>query len=293
MNRLKLYLVAAAALGLASAANAGNIYMTGHDVLLHGGQNNYDNLILDYLRNGDKPAASYNIGLLRGFSGGVGSVGSNTLEGFGTVTTRDIADWSALDAAAKADFAAFVAGVDVIVIPSHTACGGCDLTSTDADILEGLSAEITAFFNADGDIYANSGSSDTTFYNFLPPGVATSGLPIGGFAGFTCTAAGNAIGITGTGCSNAGANMINGFPTHSRFVDFDADFTVFEVRGTEVISIGLRGGTIGTDDISADDGSTDGSTDGGDDTVAVAEPASLALLGAGLLALGAFRRRRA
>lgn len=31
-----------------STARAGNIYLTGHDVLLHSGQNGYDSVIHDY-----------------------------------------------------------------------------------------------------------------------------------------------------------------------------------------------------------------------------------------------------
>ncbi len=262
------------ALGIATAisgsAQAGSIYLTGHDVLLHSGQNNYDGKILDYLRGAgtasEIAAGSYDIGFVRGFSGSVGSVGVNTLEGFGTITTRDLTSFA--DGAA---FSSFLSGVDVLVIPSHTTCGGCDLTTADADILESFSGEITSFFNAGGDIYANSGARDTTFYNFLPPSAVASGTSIGGSSGFTATAAGLGIGIAN--------NNINGFPTHNRFNSFDPAFTVFETRGTETISIGIRDATIGGGGITTGGGST------------VPEPGTIALLGLGALGLARSRKK--
>jgi PEP-CTERM motif len=275
-------LAVTAAVGLASALPAGSIYLTGHDVLLHSGQNGYDNVILNWLRGAgttsEIAAGSYNILFLRGFSGGVGTVGVNTLEGFGTITTVDIATFAGAGGGAALTTA--MAGKSVIVIPDHTSCGGCDLTTADADILEARSAEITAFFNAGGDIFAGSGASDLTFYDFLPPGAVASGLPISGSSGFTATAAGTAIGITST--------MINGFPTHNRFTGFDPDFTVFETRGTEFISIGIRDATI------TDGGIGTCGTPGQPDCppVGVPEPGVLPLLGLGLLGMGWAMRRR-
>ncbi len=43
MKTLTKVLAGAALSITASVANAGNIFMTGHDVLLHGGQRGYDN----------------------------------------------------------------------------------------------------------------------------------------------------------------------------------------------------------------------------------------------------------
>jgi len=269
----------AALLGLsltlsAGVAQAGNIYLTGHDVFLHSGQNGYDNLILEYLRNGLDTAADYDIGFVRGFSGGVGSVGTNTLEGFGSINTQDVTSF-----ANGAAFSSYLSTIDVLVIPSHTTCGGCDLSTADADILEGFSAEITDFFNAGGDIFAASGASDASFYSFLPGSALASGVSISGSSGFSATAEGVGIGIAN--------NNINGFPTHNRFFDIDTDFTVFETRGSEIISIGLLDGVIDGGGIGTDPG-----TDPGPGT-SIPEPGMLALMSLGLVGIGAFRRKKA
>lgn len=278
----------AAALVFAGSAQAGDIYLTGHDVLLHSGQGGYDEVILDYLR-GATAKADYTISVVgsafTGFArftgqaanivGASGSAISNTgtLAGYGAATFYDPSDVTA-----AGDWAT-VLSADVLIVLSHVNCGGCSMTTADSDALNAQAAAIATAFNAGMDIYGNSAANVATFYDFLPPSAATSGSSIGGSSGFVATGAGTAIGITST--------MINGYPTHNRFSGYDAAaFTEMETRtltggSPEVISIALKGGTI-TDDVIVTD-----------DVTAVPEPGTLLLLGAGLIGFGFTRRRRA
>ena len=261
-------------------ASAGSIYLSGHDILLHSGQNGYDAVILDYLRGagtgGEIAKASYDISVVGSgvgsgsFTGGPGmgislasgTVLSNTgtLTGYGTTTyykTGTGADWSSILAA------------DTLIILDHTSCGGCDLSNAGVVEIAANKAAITTRFNAGMDIWGGSGAANAGYYAaFLPPSAAATGASIGASNGFVATADGVAIGIT-----DAIPSMINGFPTHNRFSAFDPAFTVFETReGDGAISIGLRDAII-TDGGIAPTGGT------------VPEPATILLLGAGLAGL--------
>ena len=289
MRALKnLVMVAAIAGAFSVPAFAGNIYLTGHDTLLHDGAEGYDTVILDYLRGDGTTSeiarANYSIAVL---GSNVGFWGWSDVAGFGDEGSKpgfESTTFFNVNTAGDAEWASILAS-DVMVILSHTSCGGCDLDDTGVNNINARSGQIASAFNAGMDIWGNSGASNPNYYNFLPPGVTTVGPPIGGSSGFIATAAGIAIGIT--------PEMINGDPTHNRFADFSPAFTVMEVRpntslpgGNEVISIAARDATIVDDGIVVDDGGDD-STDG-----TVPEPATLGLMGLILTGLAVARRRR-
>jgi len=262
--------------GLPTAAHAGSIYLTGHDVLLHDGQSGYDNLIVDWLRSAgtgsEIAATNYSISVV---GSGVGSWGWTDVAGFNDRGAKpgfeSTTYYDTDDLIGGTALWSDVLSADLLVILSHLSCGGCDLDTNGSNEINAHAAEITTAFNAGLDIWGISGGTLATFYDFLPPGAVASGLPISGSAGFTATAAGVGIGIM--------PSMINGFPTHNRFVGFDSAFTVFETRDTEVISIGVRDARIG-----------DGGIIPGEPTL-VPEPGTFLLLGSGLAVAALYRRR--
>ncbi|GAB5452667.1 MAG: hypothetical protein Hals2KO_29950 [Halioglobus sp.] len=252
-----------------SATFAGNAYLTGHDILLHGGQSGYDVAILDYLREGIA-RADYDIVYING--GVTNPTGRYDAAGFGSTTTVEL---GAINSAAE--FAAAIAGADAIVYPWAPAHSAADVAEFNS-----YSAEIAAFFNAGGDIFANSSINKPTYYDFLPPSAAASGpnLPGNPSSGFVATPEGLAqVGMTN--------DMMNGDPTHNTFTSFDPGaFTVMERYGptNEIISLGLRGGVITDDIIVTDDIVTDDST--------VPVPGTVGIMGLALAALAMIRRRR-
>jgi hypothetical protein len=233
-----------------TSVRAGDVYLTGHDTLLHSGQNGYDAVILDYLR-GATAKGSYDIGVVgtagsgtARFTGQAGTVNipniahggaiplTGTLSGYSSATFYDAATL-----AADPGRAGILAGLDALVVLSHTSCGGCSLTTAGSNALNTMAGDIATAFNAGMDIWGNSGAELATYYNFLPAGAAASGASIGQSFGFSATADGLAIGIAN--------DMINGFPTHNNFTSMAPAFTVFETHTTDgIISIGLRDGVI-------------------------------------------------
>lgn len=232
------------------AARAGNLYLTGHDIDVHSGQNGYDEKILEQLRRRCDgtliPAASYKIAVIGsansgfwGWTGGPsGFISAYPVPVFiDADTTTTLAMWSsALETSAGSGIPKY----DCLVILSHYNVGGGSLTNVGSANLNLAQPLITTLFNSsvnDGmDIWANSAANVATYYNFLPAGFVTTAPPIWGTT-FCATPAGTAIGLT---CA-----MTTGFPTHNQFTTFSTLLTVMErdcascpaTLGTQVISL--------------------------------------------------------
>lgn len=231
MNKLK-FLVLLMALSLTTSTMAGSLYLTGHDVLLHGGQTGYWRVILDFLRGAGTTTeiaeADYDIAFIR--------TGCSIPAGWGGSVT--IYDPTALNDAGWAE----VFSKDVVVVPWT---GSSCFNAAARVAFNARKAQLETFFNAGGDLWMNSSVGATDYYTVLPAGVLSSGNTISGSSGFVATTEGVAIGIA--------SNMINGFQTHNDFTTVAAVLTVFETKDGVAISIGISDATISGGGINVDD----------------------------------------
>jgi hypothetical protein len=235
MNKLK-FLVLLMTLGLTTSTMAGSLYLSGHDVILHGGQNGYWRVILDYLRGAGTPEeiaeADYDIAFLK-------TSGNDIPPGWGgTITTYNP---TTLDDAGWAE----VFSKDVIVVPWAFAFNESAQIAFNARKLQ-----FETYFNADGDLWMSSNIGAPIYYDVLPESVLSSGDGISGSDGFEATAEGTAIGIL--------SSHINGFATHNNFTTVASELTVFEIRTStgNAISIGVSDAKITDGEINTDDAAT-------------------------------------
>lgn len=261
--KMKLLTVAVCA-GLSMGAQAGNIFITGHDSDEH---NNgaYMSAGLDYLLFGTAQAGNRNrtIAHIDTFNGaGV----SSALTGNYSVTT--------FSANAAGINAALTGGYDAVLIGS-----GASTTANTA--LLAASGLFTTYFNGGGSLYINTDEGfGQDWFNFVPSFGTTVANTISTQGIFAPTAAGLAIGLT-----NA---IVDADITHNYFTGVNTSlFTVFEITeqntlgipAGQTVALGLRAGVI----------SSSGFGSSGNP---IPEPATLALMGLGFAGLAAARRRR-
>ena len=254
-----------------ATASAGRLVATGHDADLHctgGGQCGFVKTAVDYVRSGapdpKKPVLILDRGSLQ-MQTALNAAYSPA------VVPRQVVD------PRSAEFKGLTLSTSrysAILVASDASCGGCDLNvfdatlgeTPDSDAINARKSAITAFFNAGGGLYVNSGADHgdgnlttgpDTYYSFLP-------LPIGGqqvTAPFCLTAAGRAIGLQdpvsgSSGCPDVSQRTgtrddINCCPTHNSFQEPAAGSAIVVAERDAnnapetIIADGVaRGGTI-------------------------------------------------
>ncbi|MBA3263591.1 MAG: hypothetical protein H0T69_14190 [Thermoleophilaceae bacterium] len=268
------------------SASAGRLLVTGHDADLHcsgGSQCHYVQTAVNYVRAGAPDPTKPVLVLDRLDLDFV--VALDTAFGAGAVPRVVMDPRSAQFAAAPLTTSRYSA----ILIASDINCGGCDLnegdSTPDSDAIAARGADIAAFFNAGGGVYANSGathgdgdpaSGTDNYYSFLP-------LPVGGKTvapPFCLTPVGASLGLEDpSGCPDAtklrGTNEdINCCATHNSFTEPPAG-SALQVAERDLGADGI---------VSADDAPetiiADGRASGG----RIVEPSAVPKLGRTVLA---------
>lgn len=259
-------LTAAVVLGVAAAvpAQAGNIVLTGHDNDLHKTSDAFAQVVasIKLIRNGS---------LLPLLTFDAGTQLTSLLATIGVAFTNI----NPSVAASITDALFSNALYSGFAVASQQTCGGCDNSAAGVANIATHAAAIANFFNAGGGIYGLTSGLDPLGYAYVPQTASNPGGTPDAFNHVT-TAAGLALGIP----------AVNGDKTHNFFSapgssGLSSLYQVVETQGEggRALTVALTNGKIDGGVIT-----TGGSTP-------VPEPASIAVLGFGLLGLRIAQRR--
>ncbi len=247
---------------LSMGAQAGNIFITGHDSDEHA-NGAYMSAGLDYLLFGTAQAGNRNktVAFINTFNG---ANPTTPLGGNFAV--------SVFNADAAGINSALTGGFDAVMVGS----GADGTANTNLLAASGL---FTTYFNGGGSVYINTDEGfGQNWFNFVPSFGTTVANSISTSGIFTPTAAGLAIGLTQA--------IVDADVTHNFFTGVDTTlFTIFELTAQnnsnipvgEVVALGLRSGQITSGGFSSGNG--------------VPEPATMGLMLLGFAGLAAARKR--
>jgi len=262
MNLKQKLLTVLVGASVSMGAQAGNIFITGHDSDEHS-NGAYMSAGLDFLLFGTAQAGNRgkNVAYIDTFGGGSASA----LTGSYNVTN--------FSATAAGINSALTGGFDAVLVGS----GNSGSANT---ALLGATGLFTSYFNGGGSLYINTDEGfGQNWFNFVPSFGTTVANSISTSGIFAPTAQGAVIGLTQA--------IVDADITHNYFTGVSSLFTIFEVTEQntsgvpvgQTVALGLRDGVI----------SSSGFASSGN---AVPEPATLALMGLGFAGLAMIRRRK-
>jgi hypothetical protein len=177
-------------------AQAGNLWLTGHDADFHcsgGAQCNHMGIAANFARQGAPNKALPILVLDSGSEvttalGQAAARAKNAVEGAGAAFPTTVVDPSS---PAFATTPISTANWSAIIIASDTLCGGCDNDAADVAAINARTAELQAFFTAGGGLVYLAGSGRPGYYDSVPiPATAVAVAPP-----FTLTPVGVGLGL--------------------------------------------------------------------------------------------------